>query len=187
MFFWDTIIILAMKKPITYIVLYIARRLLVQWIHGNMFSGWRRVHYRPRFFSTLRVLNVNEFLESLLELEKNNWCKNGKNDKNSVVFGDFLHNQSTNLHEILCEVVSPNYLRTSFSDQIDSMMLPLLGFSKNWKNCQIIFLMSIFTTRGGADPKVMGTVGSGSSMRFFWHLRKSNQTYGSWVINSWPK
>ena len=37
--------------------------------------------------------------------------------------------------------------------------------------------MSIFTTRGGADPKVMGTVESGSSRWFFWYLAKSDWTY----------
>ena len=56
------------------------------------------------------------------------------------------------------------------------------------KNSQIIFLMPIFTTRGGGDPKVMGTVESGSSIRFFWHLGKSDRTYGSrdikWRENS---
>ena len=43
--------------------------------------------------------------------------------------------------------------------------------------------MSIFTTKGGADPKVMGTVESDSSRHFFWHLAKSDQTYGSQDIN----
>ena len=42
------------------------------------------------------------------------------------------------------------------------------------KNSQIIFLMPIFTTRGGADPKVMGTVESGLLRRFFWHLKIQN-------------
>ena len=40
------------------------------------------------------------------------------------------------------------------------------------------FLMLIFTTRGGADLKVMGTIKSSSSRRFFWRLVKSDQTYG---------
>ena len=44
--------------------------------------------------------------------------------------------------------------------------------------CQIILLVPIFTTRMASDPKVMGTVESGSSRRFIWHLAKSNQTYG---------
>ena len=35
--------------------------------------------------------------------------------------------------------------------------------------------MLIFTTRGGADPKDMGTVESSSSRHFFWHLAKSDQ------------
>ena len=34
--------------------------------------------------------------------------------------------------------------------------------------------MSIFITRGGADPKVMGTVESGSSRRFHRHLKIQN-------------
>ena len=38
--------------------------------------------------------------------------------------------------------------------------------------------MPIFITRGGGDPKVMGTVESGMSISFIWHLGKPNQTYG---------
>merc|ERR1712059_133303 len=37
---------------------------------------------------------------------------------------------------------------------------------------------------GGADPKVMGTVEFGSSRRFFWHLAKSDWTYGSGDIKT---
>ena len=39
-------------------------------------------------------------------------------------------------------------------------------------------LVPIFTTRGALDPKVMGTIESGLSRRFFWHLPMSNQTNG---------
>ena len=38
--------------------------------------------------------------------------------------------------------------------------------------------------QGGVDPKVMGTVESGWSRHFFWHLAMSDQTYGYGVINS---
>ena len=56
--------------------------------------------------------------------------------------------------------------------------------SWNLQKSQIICLMSSFTTRGGANPKVMGTVESGSSRCFFWHLAKSDQPYSSWD-NGW--
>ena len=36
-----------------------------------------------------------------------------------------------------------------------------------------------FHHQGGADPKVMGTIESDSSRCFFWHLAKSDRTYGS--------
>ena len=44
--------------------------------------------------------------------------------------------------------------------------------------------MSLFTTRGGADPKVIGTVESGLSRCFFWNLAKSDQTYSYRDIKS---
>ena len=112
-------------------------------------------------------------------------AKIGKNGQISVFSGHFLCNPSSGLHENLCAGVSNDYLTTSFCDQIDMVMLPLLIFSKNWKNCQIIFLIPIFTTRGAPDPKVMGTIESGLLSCFFWHLEKSDQTYGSWDIKCW--
>ena len=48
-----------------------------------------------------------------------------------------------------------------------------------------MFLIPIFTTRRASDPKVMGTVESGSSRWFFWHLAKSNRTNGYRDINCW--
>ena len=39
-------------------------------------------------------------------------------------------------------------------------------------------LVPIFTTRWALNPKVMGTIESGLSRRFFWHLPMSNQTNG---------
>ena len=43
--------------------------------------------------------------------------------------------------------------------------------------------MPIFTTRGASDPKVRGTIASGSLRPLIWHLAKSNQTYGYGGIN----
>ena len=54
---------------------------------------------------------------------------------------------------------------------------------KSKKNSQIIVLMPIVTTNGGAGLKVMDTIESGLLRRFFWHLAKSDWTYGSWDIN----
>ena len=53
------------------------------------------------------------------------------------------------------------------------------------KKAQIIFSSPIFTTRGAAYPKAMHTVESGLLRQFFWHLAKSNPTYGSWDIKCW--
>ena len=53
------------------------------------------------------------------------------------------------------------------------------------KKDQIISLTPIFTTRGTTYPKVMHTVESGLLRWFFWHLAKSNRTYGSRDIKCW--
>ena len=47
------------------------------------------------------------------------------------------------------------------------------------------FLVSICTTRGAPDPKIMGTIESGLSTCFFWHLAKYDQTYHSGDIKCW--
>ena len=53
----------------------------------------------------------------------------------------------------------------------------------NLKKTVKYFFNVNFHHQGGADPKVMGTIESGLSRRFFWHLAKSDRTYGSWDIN----
>ena len=44
---------------------------------------------------------------------------------------------------------------------------------------------SNFYHHGGADPKVIGTYESSSLRHFFWHLAKSNWTYGYRDIKCW--
>ena len=46
------------------------------------------------------------------------------------------------------------------------------------------FLMSIFTTSGADDAKVIGTIQAGLLIPFIWHLWKSNQTKSCGDINS---
>ena len=66
------------------------------------------------------------------------------------------------------------------------MMLHLLIFFEKQKNVKLFFY-SHFTTRGAPDPKVMGTIESGSLRYLFLHLAKSNWTYGSRDIKCWEK
>ena len=46
---------------------------------------------------------------------------------------------------------------------------------KSLENSQIVFLVPISTTRRVSDPKVIGTIESGSLRCFIWPLAKSNQ------------
>ena len=52
-----------------------------------------------------------------------------------TVFSDFLCNWLSDLYEMLWEGVSPHYVKTSFTDWIDSVMCTLLGFSKKHQKC----------------------------------------------------
>ena len=76
-------------------------------------------------------LNFSGSDKSFKKLFDKKMTKIGKNGKISAFSSHFLCNPSSDLHEILCAGVSNDYLTTSFSDQIDMMMLPLLIFSKN--------------------------------------------------------
>ena len=76
-------------------------------------------------------MNFNVSDKSFKKIFDKKMTKIGKNGQISALSGHFLCNPSSDLHEILCAGVSNDYLTTSFSDQIDMMMLPLLIFSKN--------------------------------------------------------
>ena len=75
-------------------------------------------------------MNFNRSDKSLKKLIDKKMAKIGKNGQISAFSGHFLSNPSSDLHEILCADVSHHDLKTSFSDQIDMMMLPLLIFFK---------------------------------------------------------
>jgi len=79
-------------------------------------------------------MNFNGSDKSLKKLIDAKMAKNSKNRKFSAIFSDFLCNPSSDFNEILCAGASPDFLKTCFYDRIDSMMSPLLGFSKNQKN-----------------------------------------------------
>ena len=83
----------------------------------------------------------------------------------------------------LCTLLNPACQDASF-DTLQSPighMVPKILWETP-KKAQMIFLLPIFTIRGATYPKVMHTVQSGLSRCFFWHLTKSDQTYGSWDI-----
>ena len=46
-------------------------------------------------------------------------------------------------------------------------------------------MVPVSTIMWSSDPKVMGTIGSGSLRHFFWHLGKFDQTYGYVDIKCW--
>ena len=68
-----------------------------------------------------------------------------------AIFIDFLHNRSSDLHEILGVGVSPHYLKTSFSHQIDLVRSPLLDFTKNCQKCWFMALFSNFLHNWSSD------------------------------------
>ena len=106
---------------------------------------------RPTF--TQNFMKIWFIFRDLVTAWKNNWRKNGQKPIFGF-FGDFLNNQSSDLHEILCAVVSTDDIKTSFLDQIDLVRSTSLGFAKKLKKMSNNFLCQFSPPVGVVTPKL---------------------------------
>jgi len=93
----------------------------------------------PHYVKTSFSDRIDSVMSALLGFSKN--CQNCQF---SAIFSNFLHNWSSDLHEILCVGVLPHYPKISFSDWIDSVRSALLGFSENCQKCWFLAVFSNF-------------------------------------------